>query len=217
MSGKNINFDDKKVKKYTFYKNKKINKIDDTDVNKILVSKKEPYGTKNSSKYFIGYNDNDIIRPLYVRLPEMTGHARKFDENATMSFKVNDKQLLKNYNKIQEKVEKLLNIDFESNPVYGDDDKYIKRKRKTYAGSIITNFHNKKIPKEKAQCQCLLIIMIDSVIKANKKYYPETFLEECKYIQEKIKIENYTDEDLEKSESDRDYKDETESHIDNDE
>ena len=56
MSGKNINFDDKKFKKSNFYKNKKINKIDDINVNKILVSKKEPYGTKNSFKYFIGYN-----------------------------------------------------------------------------------------------------------------------------------------------------------------
>ena len=55
--------------------------------------------------------------------------------------------------------------------------------------------------------------MLDSVIKANKKYYPQTFLEECKYVQEKIKTENYIDEDLEKSESN----DETESDIDNDE
>ena len=59
--------------------------------------------------------------------------------------------------------------------------------------------------------------MIDSVIKANKKYYPETLLEECKYLQEKIKIEKYIDEDLEKSESDSDSNDETESDIDNDE
>ena len=50
--------------------------------------------------------------------------------------------------------------------------KYIKTKIKTYAGNIITNFHNKKIPKEKAPCKCLSIIMIDLVIKANKKYYP---------------------------------------------
>ena len=56
MSGKNINFDDKKIKKSDFYKNKKINSIDDIDVNKILVSKKEPYVTKNSFKYFIGCN-----------------------------------------------------------------------------------------------------------------------------------------------------------------
>ena len=101
----------------------------------------------------------------------MTGYARKFDENATMSLIVKDKQLLKNYTKIWEKIEKLMKINFESEPVYGDDDKYIKDKNeKIYAGSIITNFHNKKIPKEKVPCKCLSIIMIDSVIKANKKY-----------------------------------------------
>ena len=69
MSGKNINFDDKRIKK----------------------SSRKPYGTKNFLKYFIGYNDNDNIRPLCIRLPQMTGNARKFDENATMSFIVKDK------------------------------------------------------------------------------------------------------------------------------
>ena len=57
--------------------------------------------------------------------------------------------------------------------------------------------------------------MIDSVIKANKKYHPQTFLEECKYIQEKIKIENYINEDLEDSESDSHTNNETESDIGN--
>ena len=70
--------------------------------------------------------------------------------------------------------------------------------------------------KEKVPCKCLSIIMLDSVIKANKKYYPQTFLEECKYVQEKIKTENYTDEDLEKIGSDSDSYDEKESDIDND-
>ena len=87
-----------------FYKNKKLFQIDDTGVNKILVSKKEPYGTKNALKYFIGCNDNDVIRPLCLRLLQMTGYARKFNENRTMSFRVNNKQLLKNYNKIWEKI-----------------------------------------------------------------------------------------------------------------
>ena len=178
MSGKSINFDDKKIEKIDFYKKtKKIFNIDDTDVNKILVSKKEPYGTKNALKYFIGYNDNDVIRPLCVRLPQMTGYARKFDENATMPFRANNKQLFKNYNKIWQKVEKLMKIDFESKPVYGDDDKYIKTKIKIYAGSVITNFHNKKIPKKKVPCKSLSIIMLDSVIKANKKYHPQTISE----------------------------------------
>ena len=136
MSGKNINFKDKKILKSSFYKNKKTNRIDDTDVNNILVSKKESYGNKSSLKHFIGYNDDDIIRPLCIRLPKLTGYARKFDENATMSFRVNDKQLLKNYNKIWEKVEKLMKIDFESKPVYGDNDKYIKTKIEIYADSV---------------------------------------------------------------------------------
>ena len=74
MSGKNINFNDKKIKKSIFYKNKAINNIKDINVNNILVSKKEPFGTKNYLKYFIGYNDNDIIRPLCTKLPQMTGY-----------------------------------------------------------------------------------------------------------------------------------------------
>ena len=110
-----------------------------------------------------------------------------------------------------------MKINFESNLVYGDDVKYIKTKIKTYAGSIITNFHNKKMPKEKATCKCLSIIMINSVIKANKKHYPQKFLEECKYIQKKIKIENYINDDLEDSDSDSESNNETESDIDNEE
>ena len=139
----------------------------------------------------------------------MTGYLKKFDENATMSFRVNNKQLLKNYNKIWEKIEKLMRIDFESKPVSGDDNKYIKIK--IYADSIVTNFHNKKMPKEKPSYKCLLIIILDSIIKGNKKYYPQTFLEECKYVQEKIKIKNYIDDGLR---SDSDSNEETESNID---
>ena len=58
--------------------------------------------------------------------------------------------------------------------------------------------------------------MLDFVIKANKKYYPQTLLEECKYVQEKIKIENLIDDYLEKSRSDSDSNNEIESDIDND-
>ena len=117
----------------------------------------------------------------------MTGYARKFNENSTMSIIVKDKKLLNKYSKIWETIKGLMKITFESKPVYGEDVKYIKTKIKTYVGSVITNFYNKKMPKEKAPCKCLSIIMIDSVIKANKKYYPQTLLEEYKYTQEKIK------------------------------
>ena len=75
MRAKSVNFEDKK---------KKVIKIDEIDVNKILISKKEPSGTKNSFKYFIGYNDNYVIRPLCVRLWQMTGYVRKFAKNVTV-------------------------------------------------------------------------------------------------------------------------------------
>ena len=61
MSGKNINFDYKKIKRSSFYKNKKINSIEDIDINNILVSKKQSYGNKNSFKYFIGYNEMILL------------------------------------------------------------------------------------------------------------------------------------------------------------
>ena len=143
----------KKIQKGELYKNKKVTSIDDVDFNKILVSKKKLSGTRNSLKYFIGYNDNDVIRPLCLRLLQMTGYAIKFDENTTMSFRANNKQLLKNYNKIWKKVEKLTRTDFESKPVYGDVDKYIKTKIEVYADNMITNFHNKKNAKKKSTMQ----------------------------------------------------------------
>ena len=118
----------------------------------------------------------------------MTGYFRKFEGNTTIPLKISNKQLLKKYNQIWKIVEKLLKIKFDSKPVYGDNDKYIKTKTKIYDGSLNTNFRGKKIPKEKAQCKSLSIIMLDSVFKAKKKYYPQTILEECKYKPKKIKM-----------------------------
>ena len=104
MSAKNVNFGDKKKFKSVFYKNKKVAKIDDIDVNKILISNEKTYGTKNLFKYFIGYNDNDVSRPLCIKLPEMTGYIRKSEGYTTMSFEISNKQLLKKYNRIWKKV-----------------------------------------------------------------------------------------------------------------
>ena len=103
MNGKNINFDNENIKKSNFYnKNKKIFNIDDINVNKILVSKKEQYGKYNSSKYFVGYNDNSVIRPLYLFLSQAIGYINKFDK-IRMSLIIKDVQLLKSYNKIWKK------------------------------------------------------------------------------------------------------------------
>ena len=199
MSGKSITFDDKKINKTNFYKNKKLFDIHDLDVNKILVSKKESYGTKTSPKYFIGCNDDDVIRPVFIRLPQMIGYVKSFDSNKTMSFKFGDNKLLKKYNKIWGKINNLMNIEFDSEPVYGDNDKYIKIKIKTYEDRVNTNFQSKKVHKENALCKCLSLIMLDFVIRVNKKYYPQTLLEECEYALRKNKMENLINGNLDLS------------------
>ena len=140
-----------KNKKSDFYKNKKIFNINDIDVNNILVFKKEKYGESDSFQHFIGYNDNNVIKPSYLEFPQMTGYINKFNGNKnknkntiTMSLKVNDKKLFKNYNKIWKKIEELISTKFNTKPTYGDDEKYIKAKLETYEDNITTNFYHKK-------------------------------------------------------------------------
>ena len=81
-----------------------------------------------------------------------------------------------------------------------------------YGDKVNINFHRKRIPKEKTACKCLSLTMLDSVIRVNKKYYPQTLLEECKYEIRETKMENLINNDLEPSSCDN----ETDSDSDND-
>ena len=132
----------------------------------------------------------------------MIGDVKNFDSNKTMSFEVNDNKLLKKYTKIWEKIRNLMNIEFDRKPVYGNKDTYIKTKIKMYENRVNTNFQGKKVPKENASYKCLSLIMLDSVIRANKKYYPRTLLEERKYATRMNKMENLINDDLDLSSSD---------------
>ena len=114
----------------------------------------------------------------------MTGYINKFNENKNknkiaMCLKVKDQKLFKNYNKIWETIEKLMGTDFNTKPTYGDDDKYIKTKIKSYEDNITTKFYNKKgskkVPKEKIPHKCLSIIILDSILYAYEKYHPKYF------------------------------------------
>ena len=103
-----------------------------------------------------------------------------------------------------EKKEKLMNIDFNTKTTYGDDDKYIKTKIKTYEDNTTTNFYDKKgfkkVPEEKIPHKYLSILILDFVLYTYKKYHPKIFLEECKYEKENTKTKNYINKEL-KSES----------------
>ena len=118
-------------------------------------------------------------------------------------------------------IEKLIGLDFESKATYVD--KYINTKIKTYKDRIITNFYNitgfKEMPEEKVPHKYLSIIVLDSVLYAYKNHYPQTFLEECKYMRKNLKTKNYIDTELEsesESKSDNDIELELESNIDSD-
>ena len=145
----------------------------------------------------------------------MDGYVKHFDSNKTMSFKVDGNELLKKYNKIREKVSNLIKIEFDSEPIYGDSDNYINTKIKMYENRVNTNFQSIKVHKEDAPYKCLSLIVLDSVIRVSRKYYPQTFLQECKYEIRKNKMENLINDDLDLTSSDNETDNETDNESDN--
>ena len=102
----------------------------------------------------------------------MIVYVKCFDSNKTMSFKISNKKLLKKYTKIWKRVSSLIGKEFNSGLFYGDSDKNIKTNIKTYEDNINTNFQGKKKYQKNASYKFLSLIMLDSVIRANKKYHP---------------------------------------------
>ena len=98
-------------------------------------------------------------------------YLKEFDDDMTMSLRVDDSKLFEKYCKIWKTIKGLLEIEFDSEPFYGDNDSYIKTKIKKYDNKVNTNFHEKEIPKGDSSYKCLSLIMLDSVVKVGKKFY----------------------------------------------
>ena len=145
----------------------------------------------------------------------MIGYAKYFDSNKTMTLKLSDQRLLKKYKKIWERVSNLMNTEFDSKPVYGDNDKYITTKIKLYGDKVNKNVQGKKIPKENACYKCLSLIMLDSVIRANKKYYPQTFLVEYKLLMKSLLFLDLSSSDETDNESDNEFDNGSNNETDN--
>ena len=144
----------------------------------------------------------------------MSAYSRDFDETKYISFLINDGELLEKYNKIWEKVKNSLNWESDNEPVYNEE--YLEAKIKSYNGKINTNFHNNKIPRKGSQFICLSVILINSVFRTVKNYYPQVFLEECKYVVKEKKIPKYIIDNIEiSSDSDRENSDEENSNEEN--
>ena len=212
MSEKTINFGDKKINKKDFYNNKKEFNIKDIDTNKILISKPESYDKNTMREYIIGYNDNTIIL-LQLFLPKMTGYLNILEDGTRkMSFLTDNNEFLERYTKIWEKISDLIDKKFDSDPVYNN--KYINTKIRSYNNDIMTNFYdidnkNNKLPEKNKPCRCMSLISLESIIKINKKYYPQTLLQECVYklINRKVKniITNFNLDTSSESDNESDY------------
>ena len=153
MSDLSIIFDDKKIKKNNFHRSRKPFNLNDIGVNKIVIFKEVVYRTKNSYKYCIGYFDkDDVIRPLILKFSQMIGYLKEFNDSMTMSFRIDDSKLFKKYCKIWTTIKGFLGIKFDSEPVYGDTDSYIKAKVKMYDSKVNSNFQGKETLKGDSQC-----------------------------------------------------------------
>ena len=147
-------------------------------------------------KYFIGYKEGEIVKPLCITLAQMTGYIKYFQNGGkNMSFVIKDDDVLDKYNEIWDKIKETLSIKFHSMPVY--DEKYIKAKVREFNGVIKTNFLGDEIPKESMHYTCIACITIDSVMRMEKKNYPQVYLEECKYRMKKTKMTKFIEAELE--------------------
>ena len=122
-----------------------------------------------------------------------------------MSFVTDDKKVYEKYNEIWEVIRNFLKIDFTVNPVR--DDIYLVAKLKIFNKVNKTTFTNNTIPMEKNNYICIPAIDIDSVLKIDKRLYPQAYLEQCKYKLKKRKIVNYINDEIIDENSDIDIDD----------
>ena len=150
--------------------------LDSVDLSKIVVSSRWKLND-TTYKYFYGYLNNDVIKPLCVILPQMNGYIKYFDDGGkNMSFVTDDEKVYEKYNEIWNAAKGLLKLKFAASPIRND--KYMLAKLKIFKKKNLTTFNN-IVPIEKNHCICIPAIDIDSVLKIDKKAYPQAYLEEC--------------------------------------
>ena len=148
-------------------------------VDQIVVSDKLKHNSKGF-KYFIGYLEGEFVKPLCIILPQMSGYIKYFENRGkNMFFFIKDDEVWEKYEKNWDLIKNKLSIKFHRKPVY--EYKYLKAKVREFDGVIRTNCLGNDVPKEYMRYTCIACITIDSVMKIDKKNYPQVYLEECKY------------------------------------
>ena len=202
MSSQKIKFGDKEVDKKTFYSSKEAILLDSVDLSKIVVSSRWKLND-TTYKYFCGYLNNDVIKPLCVILRQMNGYIKYFDDGGkNKSFVTDNEKVYEKYDEMWNVVKSLLKLKFAASPIRNG--KYILAKLKIFKKKNLTTFNNNIIHIEKNNYFCIPAIDIDSVLKIDKKAYPQAYLEECKYKLKKRKIVSFIDSEIiDDSDSDR--------------
>ena len=197
MSEEIIKFNNIRVNKKEFHKSKQPIDLDLINVDQIVVVSDKFKHSVDCFKYFIGYKEGEIVKPLSIILPQMSGYIKYFENGCkNMSFSIKDDDVLDKCNQTWNKIKREFNLKFHSMSVY--DEKHIKAKvRELFNGVIKTNFLVDEIPKESIHYACIACIIIDFVISMEKKNYPQVYLGECKHKSRKIKMTKFINTELE--------------------
>ena len=204
MNSQKIKFGDKEADKKEFYSSKEAILLDSVDLSKIVFSSRWKLND-TTYKYFCGYFNNDVIQPLCVILPQMSRYIKYFDIGGkNMSFVPEDKEVYGKYDEIWNVLKRLLKLKFTASPIR--DDKYILAKLKIFKKINLITFNNNNIvPMEKKNHYiCIPAIDIDSVLKIDKKAFPQAYLKQCKYKLKKRKPVSFIDDEIIDDDSDDD-------------
>ena len=141
-------------------------------------------------RYFISYQEGEIVKPLCIILPKMSGYIKYFENvGKNMSFLIKDDEVWEKCNEIWNVIKNKLSIKIHSKPIY--DQKYLKGKVREFDGVLKTNFLGNDTPKENMHYTCIAWITIDSVMRMDKKNYAQVYLEECKYMVKKLQMSRF--------------------------
>ena len=209
MSEKTLKFNNIKINKKEFHKSKQAIDLDSVDTDKIVVSDKFRH-SEEGFKYFIGYQEDEIVKPLCIILPQMNGYIKYFENDGkNMSFLIKNSEVWEKYEDIWDVIKNKLSIKFHGEPIY--ENKYLKAKVREFNGNVKANFLGNNVPKENTYYTCIACITIDSVMKMSKKNYPQVYLDECKYKVKKINTPRFINTELE-SDSESDVETDLESN-----
>ena len=212
MSEKTLKFNRIRVNKKEFHKSKQPIDLMSVNVDQIVVSDKFKHNNKGF-KYFIGYQEGGIVKPLCIILPQMSGYIKYFKNGGkNMSFLTKDNEMWEKYKQIWDVIKNKLAIKFHSELIY--EKKYLKAKVREFDGVIKTNFLGNEVPKENMHYTCIACITIDSVMRIDKKNHPQVYLEECKYRVKKIQMSRFINTEHSDSDSDSEPDPEVESKSD---